>query len=381
MSSPIVHVLDYGAGNVRSITNAIERVGFKVAFVNSPADLLAASIVVFPGVGCVSAAIDFLDARGFREPLLVYLRSGRPFLGICLGMQTLFERSEEAPGARGLGLIAGCVARLAPKDGSSVPHIGWNGVARAREATGSGAVKVIPALAGLDDTSRVYFVHSFAARVEPANAAWVATVTDYGGERFISSVARGAIVATQFHPEKSGGVGLRVFENFLRSAAASVTSGSPLQPLAQYVPNEEGGDNAAEAAAAAAATVTCMQLLDATVTTPHTHVARRIIACLDVRSNDAGDLVVTKGDQYDVREKVDEGGGVRNLGKPVELCARYYDEGADEVCFLNITAFRAEPLGDEPMLKVLELSSSRVFVPLTVSLNLSKFFYYYSSLR
>ena len=370
MSSPIVHVLDYGAGNVRSITNAIERVGFKVAFVTCPADLLTASIVVFPGVGCVSAAIDFLDTRGFREPLLVYLRSGRPFLGICLGMQTLFDRSEEAPGARGLGLIAGCVARLAPKDGSSVPHMGWNGVARAREATGG--VKVIPALASLDDTSRVYFVHSYAARVEPANAAWVATVTDYGGERFISSVARGAIVATQFHPEKSGALGLSVFENFLRSAAASVTSGSPLQPLAQNVspPLSNASDDAAEREAMDSKTY--MQLLDATVTTPHTHVARRIIACLDVRSNDAGDLVVTKGDQYDVREKVDEGGGVRNLGKPVELCARYYDEGADEVCFLNITAFRAEPLGDEPMLKVLELSSSRVFVPLTVSLNLEK---------
>jgi glutamine amidotransferase/cyclase len=348
----VVHVLDYGAGNVRSITNAIERVGFVVQFVSSPSDLESASILVFPGVGCFASAIDFLDSAGYREPLLAYLRSGRPFMGICLGMQTLFESSDEAPGKRGLGLISGNVGLIKPSDGvAAVPHMGWNGVARVRAA----GAQATPALAGVEDSDRVYFVHSYAARVTPANAGWIATVTDYGGDRFISSVSRGAVFATQFHPEKSSETGLKIFKDFLTFAAKTVAAAAPTDSSAAPV----------DANAAAA-------ILDPALTPPKTCVARRIIACLDVRSNDAGDLVVTKGDQYDVRESVGgEGGssvsgGVRNLGKPVDLCARYYDEGADEVCFLNITAFRAEPLADEPMLRVLELASARVFVPLTV---------------
>jgi glutamine amidotransferase/cyclase len=282
-------------------------------------------------------------------------------------MQTLFESSEESPGAVGLGLIPGAVALFPAGEGVSVPQIGWNGVTchqaglSALAGVLDGGSSASGAAAGAGTTSaparKLYFVHSYRATVSAANAAWVACTTDYGGARYISAVARGGVFATQFHPEKSGAVGLAVFRAFLGAAEAAGT-GAPPPPLPQAPPPSE---------ALAAA------LLDAAAHPP-TRVCRRVIACLDVRSNDAGDLVVTKGDQYDVREHAGapEGGSgkppVRNLGKPVELCARYYQEGADEVAFLNITAFRDEPLEDTPMLGVLEAASERVFVPLTVRL-------------
>ena len=137
-------------------------------------------------------------------------------------------------------------------------------------------------------------------------------------------------MACQFHPEKSGEKGIGIFKNFLEGNTAE----SP-DPLPSAAAGSESG------------------------------LARRVIACLDVRSNDNGDLVVTKGDSYDVREK-DEGGDVRNLGKPVELAGRYFEQGADEVAFLNITGYRDLPLTDAPMLEVLRRSSETVFVPLTV---------------
>ena len=344
-----VSLLDYGAGNVRSIRNAIEAVGFRVRLVASPADLAAARVVVFPGVGAFGATVSFLDGQGYRAPLLAYLQSGRPFLGICLGMQTLFESSEESPGAAGLGLIPGAVARFAEGAAHSVPHIGWNGVT-CQQPAGSAAAAALDGLRASGARGKVYFVHSYRAAVSAANAPWVAGTTDYGGCRYISAVARGGVFATQFHPEKSGPAGLAMFRAFLQ-AAERAAAGPPAAPLAAA---------ASDAALAAA-------ILDAAAAP--TRVCRRVVACLDVRSNDAGDLVVTKGDQYDVREHATAGGGkpaVRNLGKPVELCARYYDEGADEVAFLNITAFRDEPLDDTPMLAVLEAASERVFVPLTV---------------
>jgi glutamine amidotransferase/cyclase len=139
----------------------------------------------------------------------------------------------------------------------------------------------------------------------------------------VSSIQKGNIIATQFHPEKSGAHGLQVLKNFVGGNA------SPFRPSVSRTP---------------------------------TRLAKRIIACLDVRSNDQGDLVVTKGDQYDVREK----GNVRNLGKPVELARRYYEEGADEITFLNITGFRDFPLEDMPMIGVLKQTSLNVFVPLTI---------------
>lgn len=183
----------------------------------------------------------------------------------------------------------------------------------------------------------MYYVHSYRVLPSEANAEWQLSLTDYGSP-YVGAVQKGNVVATQFHPEKSGAAGLALMKAFLEIALV----GAPLSTGETSAPGRCAGD-------------------------VPTNLAKRVIACLDVRSNDAGDLVVTKGDQYDVREHAEgEKGAVRNLGKPVELCKRYYDDGADEVTFLNITAFRDAPLEDQPLLKVLESASEQVFVPLTV---------------
>jgi glutamine amidotransferase/cyclase len=305
----MITLLDYGAGNVRSVINAIEKLGGAVNIVQTSDDILAAEKLVFPGVGSFGNMIRILHQKNYMAPLSDYLASGRPFLGICLGMQALFEESEEAPGLKGLGILKGCVRRF--EISRSVPHIGWNGV-NIKQAS--------PIFAGLTGNEKFYFVHSY--YVDAAEPSVALTTTDYEIE-FVSSVQTDNIIATQFHPEKSGNSGLRLFENFVNG-------------------NRESA-------------------LPASISTKTT-LAKRIIACLDVRSNDQGDLVVTKGDQYDVRED----GNVRNLGKPVELAGRYYEEGADEITFLNITGFRDFPLEDMPMLHVLRETSKTVFVPLTI---------------
>ena len=305
----MITLLDYGAGNVRSVINAIERLGETIKLVTTGEDILAADKLIFPGVGAFGNMMEILTAKGYVQPLKTYLQSDRPFLGICLGLHALFEESEEAFAVKGLGLIPGKVKRF--DIDLSVPHIGWNGL---------NIRKPSRIFKGLDGSEKLYFVHSY--YVSPTDASVVLTTTDYGAE-FVSSIQTGNIIATQFHPEKSGNAGQQVLNNFLSM-----------------------GDTAIKPAQTAS----------------RTQLAKRIIACLDVRSNDRGDLVVTKGDQYDVREK----GIVRNLGKPVELAKRYYNEGADEITFLNITGFRDFPLKDMPMLEVLKQTSRNVFVPLTI---------------
>lgn len=310
----MISLLDYGAGNVRSLRNAIHKLGFQLTDIRRPEDILKAERLIFPGVGSFGAAMQRLHDLGYIEPLQEYLRARRPFLGICIGLQSLFEGSEESPGIDGLGLIPGRIRRFEAGD-LAVPHMGWNGLRPERDA---------PLLADYGG-EKLYFVHSYRAVREPANADWVLASTDYGGE-FIGAVQQGDVAAFQFHPEKSGAAGLGLLQRFLEGGPRQVPAGS--WPAA----------------------------------TGPTRLAKRIIACLDVRTNDAGDLVVTKGDQYDVREE----GEVRNLGKPVELARRYYEEGADEITFLNITAFRDFPLQDQPMLEVLRRTSENVFVPLTI---------------
>jgi glutamine amidotransferase/cyclase len=264
-------------------------------------------------VGSFGRAIQRLNDLGYIEPLLHHLRANKPFLGICLGLQTLFTASEESMGVPGLGLIPGTVGRFTTPT-LSVPQIGWNGINRHQASC----------LFNGYQEEKLYFVHSYRAMPSAENREWILTTTNYGDE-FISGVQRGNVAAFQFHPEKSGEAGLTILGNFLKNH--DLTASGP-----------------------------------ATASHGETHLAKRIIACLDVRSNDEGDLVVTKGDQYDVREE----GKVRNLGQPVELARRYFEEGADEITFLNITAFRAFPLKDQPMLEVLQRTSEQVFVPLTI---------------
>ncbi|CAL5392783.1 unnamed protein product [Camellia sinensis] len=314
-SDSVVTLLDYGAGNVRSVRNAIRFLGFHIKDVQTPEDILNAKRLIFPGVGAFAAAMDVLTQKGMAEALCTYVENDRPFLGICLGLQLLFESSKENGPVKGLGLIPGVVGRFDSSNGFRVPHIGWNALHLTKDAE------------ILDDVGNhhVYFVHSYRAMPSDDNKEWVSSTCNYG-DNFIASVRRGNVHAVQFHPEKSGDVGLSILRRFLYPKS-STTKGPQ-------------GEKASK-------------------------LAKRVIACLDVRTNDKGDLVVTKGDQYDVREQTNQN-EVRNLGKPVDLAGQYYKDGADEVSFLNITGFRAFPLGDLPMLQVLRCASENVFVPLTV---------------
>ncbi len=305
----MITLLDYGAGNVRSVINALERLGETVVTVDTAVGINQAERLVFPGVGNFGAMMDILKQKQLVEPLLRYLHDDRPFFGICVALQALFDSSDEAPDTPGLGFIPGRVKRFTTE--LAVPHIGWNGI-KVRQPS--------RLFNGFSGDEKLYFVHSY--HVEVDNPDDILTSTDYGYE-FTSAIQRGNVVATQFHPEKSGKAGLKILENFLDISREAI------------IPHS------------------CPQT---------TKLAKRIIACLDVRSNDQGDLVVTKGDQYDVRED----GNVRNLGLPVQLAGEYYQQGADEITFLNITAFRDFPLKDMPMMKVLQETSKNVFVPLTI---------------
>jgi len=318
-SDKVVSLLDYGAGNVQSVCNAIRALGFDVVTVQTPADILAAKRLLFPGVGAFGSCVAALKSLGYFEPLRQYLMDDRPFFGICLGMQTLFEASEESVGVQGLGILPGTVARFPPEIGLAVPHIGWSGVAP--------MLKDPWPLA--EAPPRFYFVHSYRVPMPAGgHAPWALACSEYG-ERFVCAVRRGNCVATQFHPEKSGAAGLKLLETWLCGHAPDASLSQVTLPASAISPPPP---------------------------------SRRVIACLDVRSNDQGDLVVTKGDCYDVRQE----GEVRNHGKPVALAERYYQEGADEVTFLNITAFREVVLADQPMLDMLRSAAAQVFVPLTV---------------
>ncbi|KAJ3194929.1 Histidine biosynthesis bifunctional protein hisB [Irineochytrium annulatum] len=327
----MLYMLDYGAGNVRSLLNAVKELGHEIKVVNTPDDLLKADRLIFPGVGAFGSAMDKLRSKGYDKPLLKYIESGRPFMGICVGMQCLFAGSDESPGVAGLNLIPAQVKKFNAVT-KAVPHMGWNAAALPASSSEAEFLNQQPS----SDLTRYYFVHSYAVMAPEGSSLdeWAYSFTRYKDEVFISSVRKGNVFATQFHPEKSGHAGLDVLRRFLNASAPFPSPAGPLVSLRSTVKD---------------------------------HLSRRIIACLDVRTNDAGDLVVTKGDQYDVRESTaGERGGVRNLGKPVELCRRYFQEGADEVTFLNITSFRNCPVSDLPMLEVLKQSSETVFVPLTI---------------
>ena len=310
-----ITLLDYGAGNVRSIRNAIRTLGYEIVDVTTPEDIVTAETLIFPGVGSFGSVMNSLQESHYIEPLQQRIRENKPFLGICVALQALFEGSEESPGVAGLGIIPGQIKRF-PQNNLSVPQIGWNNLNLSKSSA---------SLSGYDN-EKLYFVHSYHAPVVATDDEWTLATTDYGVS-FRSAVEKGNVTAFQFHPEKSGKAGLSILDKYLKSESTSVSVTASLPPAKEK-----------------------------------TQLAQRVIACLDVRSNDQGDLVVTKGDQYDVRDK----GEVRNLGMPVELAKRYYDEGADEVTFLNITGFRDFPMKDQPMLAVLQETSKNVFVPLTI---------------
>ncbi|KAF7504484.1 hypothetical protein GJ744_002164 [Endocarpon pusillum] len=365
------HLLDYVAGNTRSLVNAIEKCGYEVEWIRGPDDVKDAEKLILPGVGHFSHCLRSLSNANYLPAIHAHLASGKPFFGICVGLQALFSGSDEAPGVAGLGVIDGQLrrfdetktsattnARGAVKARKSVPCIGWNSASLAQAVDSASTSR--PSFYGLEEWRKYYYVHSYFAPYGPGceleRQGWTVATARYGDETYAGAIGKGNVFATQFHPEKSGEAGLKVIKAFLEGktwedvSIPAVATGTP----ASQVESSTNG------------------------------LTRRIIACLDVRTNDDGDLVVTKGDQYDVREKASVptsntsssssssnttkhlAGQVRNLGKPVHLAEKYYRQSADEITFLNITSFRSSPLTDLPMLEILRQVSRTVFVPLTI---------------
>lgn len=210
----MIAIIDYEAGNVRSVQKAFEFIGADVVLTDDPHEILAADGVVLPGVGAYRDCMDSLGRKQLQDVVRQAVRSGRPFLGICLGFQMLFDASEEHAGAdgrnvSGLGLFRGRVRRLEPGAGRKVPHMGWN----ALQLTDRGGKGVCPLFNGLPERPYAYFVHSYC--VESEDPAIVSARTAYG-EEFDVAMSAGSVFGTQFHPEKSGSAGLTMLRNFIR---------------------------------------------------------------------------------------------------------------------------------------------------------------------
>lgn len=198
-------VVDYGMGNLRSVAKALEAAGGRPTVSSDPGVVAQATQLVVPGVGAGPHAMQELTARGLIQPIVDHIRQSKPYLGICLGLQLLFERTDEGTGSPTLGVLPGTVKRFAVTK-LKVPQIGWNRVTR------TPAGRTCPLFAGLEDGEFFYFVHSYYAA--PAQAQVASATTDYGGD-FTSAVWYNRVFATQFHPEKSQRAGIRLLQNFL----------------------------------------------------------------------------------------------------------------------------------------------------------------------
>jgi len=402
---PRVALVEYGAGNVRSVRNALSALGCDAATARTAGEIDRADALIFPGVGSFGSAMHSLRSSGLAEPIRQHVGSGGAFLGVCLGMQLLFDGSAENGGCDGLGLVPGFVEAFPAIDSTgskvSVPHMGWNTLSISDKSVESGLCSHLH-----PGSDHVYFVHSYRAQVTDVDQEdWVAATCDYNGS-FVAAIEQGDVFACQFHPEKSARKGLELYRRFLVHVGAirseydannSDDSGASVSPLGDNGGGEQQQrsatdlpdarhafsasshdthidryfrtDTATETSTAAATATAAASSSSSSAAYENSHpgLSKRVIACMDVRANDEGDLVVTKGDSYDVRESGDgSDGSVRNLGKPVDLAERYYNEGADEVTFLNITGFRDFPLSDLPMLQLVRRASERIFVPLTV---------------
>jgi imidazole glycerol-phosphate synthase subunit HisF len=287
-----VALIDYRAGNLTSVRKALAAAGAEVFTPEAASEVAGADGLIVPGVGHFEATA-VLDAP-WREAILAHARAGKPLLGICLGLQFLFEGSTEAPALPGLGLLPGRCGRLGPDWDPAVrlsaegwadfkvPHVGWNAVSPTRPST---------ILAGVTPGAQAYFTHSYAAPVSDATAATTTT----GPNTFASVVERDAIFGLQFHPEKSADAGLTMLRNFCDRVAGRAISSEDLR--------KHTGRSPGVIAKSA---------------------SKRIIACLDVR-----DGQVVKGVKFK---------GLRSAGDPAELAARYNVEGIDEVVILDVTA-------------------------------------------
>ena len=202
----MIAVIDYGAGNLKSVKNALDHLGAANMRASTAKEILLADAVILPGVGEFGTAMAELERRGIKEAVIEAANGGRPLLGICLGMQLLFEAGEESPGAKGLGILPGRVPRFPAEMGLKIPHMGWNSVMPLKENR---------LLDGQPKGSYMYFVHSF--YVKAAERADVSAISEYG-LIFDAAVERGNIFGCQFHPEKSGAAGLVILKNFIEIA-------------------------------------------------------------------------------------------------------------------------------------------------------------------
>lgn len=208
MEDKNIAVVDYGAGNVQSVANALEAIGANAQLTIDPEFIRSAAGVIVPGVGAAQDTISNLERRGLVASVLDIIRADTPYLGICMGMQALMSYSEENGGQRCLDIIPGAVRRI--ETTLPVPHMGWNQVRATAIGTGH------PILAGIPDGADFYFVHSFVCA--PNDSSWTIATTGYDGE-FACMLGRGNLIGTQFHPEKSGPFGLRLLENFVHIVA------------------------------------------------------------------------------------------------------------------------------------------------------------------
>jgi len=202
---PRIVIIDYGMGNLRNIQKGFEWVGFEATLTRSKREIDRASAIVLPGVGAFKDCMKNLERYGLIDPLIRSIKKGKPYMGICLGLQILFTESEEFDSCPGLDMIKGKVVRFVPDHEHKVPHMGWNTIEIVRRP---------PAFSGIESGEFFYFVHSYYVVTEEKE--WISSVTDYG-KPFVSSIWKENLFATQFHPEKSQQKGLRILENFARS--------------------------------------------------------------------------------------------------------------------------------------------------------------------
>ncbi len=199
----MIAIIDYDAGNLKSVEKALKKLGAEVVVTRDAETILSADKVILPGVGAFGLAMEKLHSFGLVEPIRAVAASGKPFLGICLGLQLLFDSSEEAPGCQGLSILKGSIVKIPKKEGLKVPHIGWNSLSLCNKAT---------LFQGLSEEPYVYFVHSYYLKAQEPEI--VAATTEYG-VTIHASVEKGNVFACQFHPEKSGEVGLTILKNFV----------------------------------------------------------------------------------------------------------------------------------------------------------------------
>jgi glutamine amidotransferase len=198
----MIAIIDYGAGNIQSVYKALKHIGCDVLVTNDKDVILKADGAVLPGVGSFGDSMDTMKKYGINDTVCEYTKSGKPFLGICLGLQLLFDQSEESPNAKGLGLFDGTISKIPSGEGLKIPHIGWNSLdIKKRDGI----------FRGIEGNPYVYFVHSY--YLNATDKGIVAAQADYG-VKIDAAISSGNVFATQFHPEKSGETGLKILKNF-----------------------------------------------------------------------------------------------------------------------------------------------------------------------